>query len=143
VPSNLAKIAKLLKFADSASYLSQKSTKEVFGMSLMGALKNRFDKWTDIGKDIEDKYFASLESEAKRLIENLDKPVPVKPSKRVKRNLKKAEEKKKEEELIPKKEDDKPSINSDETTVLLTIVDPNAYKFGEHEEGMKTPATSS
>jgi hypothetical protein len=111
VPSNLAKVAKMTKYAESLSYFSGKSIKEAFNMTLRTAFAEPFNRCRLVGRRIEETYYANLENESNRLIESLDKPASAKPSKRVKRNFKKAEEKRKKEEAIPKTKNDDPSIN--------------------------------
>ncbi len=81
----------MTKYAESVTYFSDKSIKEAFNMPLKSALTESICKFRQTGRRIEDLYYAQLENESKRLIEGLEKPASMKPSKRVKRNFKKAE----------------------------------------------------
>jgi hypothetical protein len=133
VPSELARINKMKEYADKTSYLSKRSMNDAFHMPLSTVLRGDHEKAIKNGQDLEEKYFAYQESEAKRLMENLEKVAPVKLSKRAKRNFKKAEQaKKKKEELVSVPNSAAVQINPEESQSTVSIVDSNAYKISKH-----------
>ena len=106
---------------------------DAFNMPLSTALTGNHEKGIKNGQDLEEKYFAYQESEAKKLMQNLEKAAPVKLSKRAKRNYKKAEQaKKKKEELVSILNTAAVQINPEESQSTVSIVDSNAYKISEH-----------